>query len=172
MKKRRKHRATSKGLSASPTQRRRHRRKSGLSEVISGANLKTSAINSGMGALGGAGAVIGTKFTNTLTKGSVIGNLIASFTVGLVLSAVGAPKLGIGYAGGGSALALSGGLKDDGNAEFAEDDVLEEGEIYQTESGDYVKMLSDGSLEYLSEEEVEALSESDIYPDYSTMNAF
>lgn len=171
MKKAKRSRKRSKGLSAGTAPRRRRRSK-GLSEVISGANLKNSAINSALGAAGGAAATVGSKLTNTLTKGNVIMNILVGFTIGLGASAMGAPKLGIGYSGGATALALSGGLKDDGNAEFAEDDVLEEGEVYQTESGEFVKMLNDGSLEYLSEEEVEALSEGEIYPQYSTMNAF
>lgn len=161
-------RRASKGLSAPATRRKR---RSGLSEGLSMTKLKDYALNSSLGALGGAGATIGTKITNTITKGSVIGNLLASFTVGLVISAIGAPKIGIGYAGGSTALALAGGLKDD-NTEIAEDEPLEEGEIYQTESGDYVKMLSDGTLEYLSEEEVNALQDGEIYPEYSTMNSF
>lgn len=169
MKKRTKSRRRSKGLSAGTTHHRRSRRRSGLSEVMSGKNLKESAINSGLGALGGAGATVGAKITNTLTKGSIIGNILVGFGIGFLASSMGAPKIGIGYSGGATALALSGGLKD--NGEFAEDDVLEEGEIYQTESGEYVKMLSDGSLEYLSEDEVQALNDG-IYPDYSTMNAF
>lgn len=170
MKKRKPSRRRSKGLSAGAPKRRR-RRSGGLSEVMSGANLKNSAINAGLGALGGAGATVGAKITNTLTKGSVIGNILVGFGVGFLASSMGAPKIGIGYAGGATALALSTGMSE-GNAEFAEDDSLEEGEVYQTESGEYVKMLNDGSLEYLSEEEVEALSEGEIYPEYSTMNAF
>lgn len=169
MKKRKTSRRRSKGLSQGKTTHRRRRSK-GLSEVMSGANMKNSAINSGLGALGGAGSTVGTKLTNTLTKGNVIGNILVGFAVGFLASSLGAPKIGIGYSGGATALALSGGLKD--NADFINDDELEEGEIYQTESGEYVKMLNDGSLEYLSEEEVNALSEGEIYPEYSTMNAF
>lgn len=171
MKKRKTNRRRSKGLSAGTQNRPRRRRKNGLSEVISGANLKNSAVNAALGAAGGAASTVGTKLTNTFTKGNVIANIVIGFVIGLGASAMGAPKMGIGYSGGATALALSGGMKD-GNAEFAEEDVLEEGEIYQTESGEFVKMLNDGSLEYLSEEEVEALSEGEIYPDYSTMNAF
>lgn len=153
--------------------KRRRRSKGLLGDAMSGANLKNSAINAGLGLAGGAGATIGTKLTNTLTKGNVIGNVLVGGLVGFLASALGAPKMGIGYAGGAAALALSGGLKDDGNTEFADDDVLEEGEIYQTESGELVKMLNDGSMEYLSDEEIEALNDGDVvYPQYSTMNTF
>lgn len=163
-------RKSSKGLSSNTPTRRRRRSKGFLGDAMSGANLKASAINAGLGLAGGAGATIGTKITNTLTKGNVIANMLVGAGIGFLASALGAPKMGIGYAGGAAALALSGGLKD--NAEFAEDDVLEDGEIYQTETGEFVKMLNDGSMEYLSEDEVEALNDGEIYPAYSTMNAF
>jgi hypothetical protein len=134
-------------------------------------NLKNSAINAGLGALGGAGASVGMKLLSGITKGSMIGNILAGAGIGLIASAFGAPKIGIGFSGGATALALSGGLGD--NANFADDDALEEGEIYQTETGDYVRMLNDGEVEYLSEDEVNALSDGDvIYPDYSSMNTF
>lgn len=159
-----------KGLSGHGT--RRKRSKGFLGDAMSGANLKNSVINSGLGALGGAGSTVGSKITNTLTNGNVIANILVGFGIGFVASAFGAPKIGIGYSGGATALALSGGLKD-GNAEFADDDALEEGEIYQTEDGQLVRMLNDGSTEYLSEEEVQYLNDENlIYPSYGTMNAF
>jgi len=170
--KKRTHKRRKKSSTALSGRPRRRRSKGFLGDAMSGANLKSSAINAGLGLAGGAGATIGTKLTNALTKGNVIANMLVGAGIGFLASALGAPKMGIGYAGGAAALALSGGLKDDGNTEFAEDDVLEEGEIYQTESGEFVKMLNDGSMEYLSEEEAEALSEGEIYPAYSTMNAF
>lgn len=170
-KKKTKRRRKSGGLSNnSPTRRRRSK---GLFDgVMSGANLKNSLVNTGLGMAGGAGATVGTKITNTLTKGNTIMNIIVGGAVGFIASAMGAPKIGIGYSGGATALALAGGgLKDEG--EFADDDALEEGEVYQTESGEFVKMLNDGSMEYLSDEEVEALNDGNVvYPDYSTMNSF
>ena len=167
--KRRKRTHRKKGLSShAPAHRRRKR---GLFDgVMSGANLKGSAINVGLGALGGAGASIGTKLTNTLTKGNMIANVLVGALVGFVASSLGAPKIGIGYAGGSTALALAGGLKD--NANFAEEDALEEGEIFTTEDGQLIKMLNDGQMQYLSEEEAQAYlnDENVIYPEYGTMN--
>lgn len=170
MKKRRRTRRKShKGLSAGPSHRRRRSLSAG--KVMSKENLKNSAINAGLGALGGAGASVGMKLLSGITKGNTIANILAGAGVGLIASAFGAPKMGIGFTGGATALALSGGLSD--NAEFADEDALEEGEIYQTESGDFVRMLNDGEMEYLSDEEIEALSEGEvIYPQYSTMNSF
>ena len=169
-KKTHKRRKSSKGLSGHSTPRRR-RSKGFLGDAMSGANLKNSAINAGLGLAGGAGATIGTKITNSITKGNVIANMLVGAGIGFLASALGAPKMGIGYAGGAAALALSGGLKD--SADFADDDVLEEGEIYQTETGEYVKMLNDGSMEYLNDDEIDALNDADgMYPQYSTMNAF
>lgn len=156
-----KRKSHSKGLS-SPAPKRR--RRSGLSEVMSGANLKNSAINTGLGMLGGAASTIGNKLIQGFKPG-IIGTILIGGGIGFIASSLGAPKLGIGYAGGSTALALNGKLSD--NGEFAEEDTLEEGEIYQTESGDYVRMLSDGEIEYLSEDEVEALNDN-VYPDYST----
>lgn len=166
------HRKKSGGLSGHTPRRKKSK---GLFDgAMSGANLKNSAVNTGLGALGGAGASVGMKLINGITKGNVFGNILSGALVGFVASAMGAPKLGIGFTGGTTALALSGGLKDDSNTEFAEDDVLEEGEIFQTESGELVRMLNDGEMEYLSEEEAQAyLSDGqEVYPGYSTMNTF
>lgn len=166
-----KRRRKSKGLSNnSPVRRRKSK---GLFDgVMSGANLKNSLVNTGLGMAGGAGATVGTKITNLVTKGNTIGNIVVGGIVGFIASAMGAPKIGIGYSGGATALALAGaGLKD--NGDFADDDALEEGEVYQTESGEFVKMLNDGTMEYLSDEEVNALMDGDnVYPEYSTMNSF
>lgn len=169
--KKRTHRKKSGGLSGHSPRRRRSK---GLFDgAMSGANLKNSAINAGLGALGGAGASVGMKLINGITKGNIFGNIASGFGIGFIASALGAPKLGIGFTGGTTALALAGGLKD-GNTEFAEDDVLEEGEVYQTESGELVRMLNDGEMEYLSAEETEAyLNDGEqIYPTYGTMNSF
>lgn len=170
--KRRKHTRRKKHTGVSGHHPARRRKSKGLFDgVMSGANLKNSAINTALGMAGGAGASVGTKITNTLTKGSVIGNILVGGLVGFIASAMGAPKMGIGYSGGATALALSGGLKD--NVEFADDDVLEEGEVFQTETGEYVRMLNDGQMEYLSDDEIESLNDSDqVYPKYGTMNAF
>jgi hypothetical protein len=168
MKRRRKtHRKKSHGLSGH-TRRRSHKR--GLFDgMLSGQNLKHSAINTGLGALGGAGSSVGFKLIQGVTKGNVFGNILGGALIGFIASSLGAPKIGIGFVGGTTALALAGGLHDEGNAEFADDDSLSE--IYQTESGEFVKMLNDGSMEYLNDDEVSYLSE-DVYPGYSTMNAF
>ena len=167
--KRRTHRKKSGGLSGHT--RRRSHRKSGLFEgMLSGSNLKSSAINVALGALGGSGASVGMKLIQGVTKGNIFANILSGAVVGFVASSLGAPKIGIGFSGGITALALQGGLKD--NAEFADDDVLEEGEVYQTESGEYVKMLNDGSMQYLSADEAQYLMEGEVYPSYGTMNTF
>lgn len=169
MKRKKHNRRRRSGLSESgKTSTRRRRRHSGMFDgMLSGSNLKTSLINTGLGMAGGAGASVGYKMIQGLKFGT-IGNMLAGAGIGFIASSLGAPKMGIGFAGGVTALALQAGLsEDESNTNF------EEGEIYQTESGDYVKMLSDGNVEYLSEEEVEALNDgNEVYPDYSTMNAF
>lgn len=153
------------GLSDPGTRRRR----SLSAGIMSGANLKNSAINTGLGALGGAAANVGNKLISGFKMGTV-GKIITGAAIGFIGSALGAPKVSIGFTGGMTALALNAGpIAEDG--EFAENDVLEEGEIFQTEQGDYVKVLSDGKMEYLSEEEIEALNDGN-YPEYSTMNTF
>lgn len=157
-------RRKSKGLSAAPRRRRR-----GLSAGFSGQGLKNSLLDSGYGAVGGLGAHLGNKALAGFKLGTM-GKILAAAVGGFALSSFGAPKMGIGFVGGLTALTLNDTLKED--AQFAEEDVLEEGEIYQTESGEFVKMLNDGTIEPLSEDEQAALSEGDIYPPYSTMAPF
>jgi len=168
--KKRTHRKKSGGLSGHTP--RRYKKKGLFDGAMSGANLKNSAINTGLGALGGAGASVGFKLIQGITKGNIFGNILAGASIGFIASAMGAPKIGIGFSGGATALALAGGLKD--NADFADDDVLDDGEVYQTESGELVRMLNDGELEYLSAEETESYlsDDNEIYPTYGTMNAF
>ena len=167
-------RTASKGLSSSAHTPRRRRRRGGLSDAFSGASLKNGIIENSLGALGGAGASVGNKLITSLGVSNVFGKILVGTAVGLGASLLGAPKSGIGFSGGITALALQGGLNHYyDNAEFAEDDVLEEGEIYQDEDGNLVKMLNDGSLEYLDEDEqMQYLNDGEIYPNYSTMNAF
>lgn len=163
----RKHRRKRSGLSASG--KTTHRRRRSLSAgKLSGANIKDSLINTGLGMAGGAGANFAYKMLSGL-KFSTIGNLLSGAGIGAVISAFGAPKIASGFAGGVTALALNAGLSEDSNANFTEG--MEEGEVYETQDGQLVKMLSDGSVQFLSEDEIEALSEN-VYPDYSTMNAF
>ena len=153
-------------LSASP--RRRARRRSALHGMLSGSELKNGAVNVGMGVLGGIGANVGNKLLAGLNLGTW-GKIFAGAGIGLVASTMGAPKLGAGFSGGMTALALSGGLSED---ELSEDELSEPG-IYQTEDGNLVKMLNDGSVEYLSEDEITALNEGEKpYPNYSTMYNF
>lgn len=157
------------GLSASGKPTRRRRRHSGMFDgMMSGKNLKESLINTGLGMAGGAGASVGYKMIQGLKFGT-IGNLLAGAGIGFIASSLGAPKMGIGFAGGIAALSLQAGLsEEDSNANF-----MEPGEVYQTESGDFVRLSDSGDFEFLSEEEVEALSAgNEIYPDYSTMNPF
>jgi hypothetical protein len=136
--------------------------------MLSGANIKASLINTGLGMAGGAGANVAYKMLTGLKFGT-IGNLLSGAGIGTIISALGAPKMASGFAGGVTALALQSGLSEDSNANFTEG--MEEGEVYQTESGEFVKMLSDGSVQFLSEDEITALNDN-VYPDYSTMNAF
>ena len=159
------------GLSE-PGKRTHRRRRRSLSEgVMSGNNLKNSAINTGLAALGGAGASVGFKLIQGLKMG-IFGNILTGAAVGFVASALGAPKMGIGFTGGTTALALAGGMSED-NAEFADDDVLSEDEVYMSEDGEYMRVLNDGTIEPLSEDEIQALSEGEqVYPTYSTMNPF
>lgn len=165
-------RTRSKGLSSSAPIKRR-RRRSGLSDAFSGTALKNGIIDNALGALGGAGASVGNKLISSLGITNTLGKILAGTAVGLGASLLGAPKIGIGFAGGITALSLQSGLNDDDDtAEFAEDDVLEEGEIYQDEDGNLVKMLNDGSLEYLDEDEQMQYLNDGLYPNYSTMNSF
>ena len=163
-------------LSASP--RRRSRRRSALHGMLSGSELKNGAVNVGMGVLGGIGANVGNKLLAGLNLGTW-GKIFAGAGIGLVASTMGAPKIGSGFAGGMTALALAGGLSEDelsedelSEDELSEDELSEPG-IYQTEDGNLVKMLNDGSVEYLSEDEITALNEGEKpYPNYSTMYNF
>ena len=172
--KRRKRTTRKKGLSSGGNSPIRRRKSKGLFDgVMSGSNLKNSAINVGLGALGGAGASVGSKLINGITKGNIFANILGGAIIGFVASSMGAPKIGIGFTGGMTALSLAGGLKDDDNAAFAEDNALEAGEVYQTETGEFVKMLNDGTMEFLNDEEVMALNDGAVvYPEYGTMNAF
>lgn len=169
MRKRKHHRRKRSGLSEGKRTHRRRRRHSGMFDgMMSGKNLKESLINTGLGMAGGAGASVGYKMIQGLKFGT-IGNLLAGAGIGFIASSLGAPKMGIGFAGGIAALSLQAGLsEEDSNTNF-----MEEGEIYQTESGDLVR-LNDGEVEFLSEEEIQALHEGgdEIYPGYSTMNTF
>lgn len=157
-----KRRKAHKGLSSPAPRRRRSR--GFLGDALSGANMKASAINTGLGALGGAAASIGSKLLTGLNLG-LWGKIFAGAGVGFVASSLGAPKMGIGFTGGMTALALAGGLAEE------ETPLEEEPVVYQTETGEYVKMLSDGTVEYLNEDEIEALNDG-LYPNYGTMNAF
>jgi len=155
-------RSHTRGLSSGSPRKRRRR---GLRD--GGSKLKTSAVDSLLGGAGGAGAYFVNKAISGFKVGTV-GKVLLGFGVGLGASYFGAPKIGIGFSGGSTALAMQAGLGDDSNANFADEDSLEEGEVYQTNDGDYVRMLNDGTTEYLSDEEVEALNDSySAYPDYS-----
>lgn len=168
MRKRKHHRRKRSGLSDPGKRSHRRRRSLSAGNVLSGANIKQSLINTGLGMAGGAGANISYKMITGLKLGT-IGNLLVGAGVGVVISAMGAPKIASGFAGGTTALALQAGLSEESNANFTEG--MEEGEVYETQDGQLVKMLSDGSVQFLSEEEITALNDN-VYPDYSTMNAF
>lgn len=160
MKKNKTRRRRSKGLSAGSPKRRRRR---GLRD---GANnkLKVGAMDSLMGGAGGAGAYFVNKAISGFKVGT-LGKVLLGLGGGFALSYFGAPKMGIGFSGGSSALALQAGLGDEGS--FADDDVLDEGEVYLTDDGEYVRMLNDGEIEYLSDEEIEVLNDGqNPYPAY------
>jgi hypothetical protein len=164
-----------KGLSAAAphrtTHRRRTHRKRGLMDgILSKHGLIENGTNALLGAAGGVGASVAAKALASFNMG-FIGKLASGVGIGFVASAFGFPKLGIGFAGGMGAIAMeTSGLHDD--APLMDDD-LSELPVYQTEDGQFVKMLNDGTIEPLSEQELEEAGIHDnIYPSYSTMNGF
>lgn len=119
------------------------------------------------GGAGGGGAYLADKALVGFKLGG-LGRALVAIGGGAAVAAFGAPKMGAGFSGGLMALNLKQGLGDDDNTEFADDDVLEEGEIYETQDGNYVRMLNDGTIEPLSDEEVQSLHDGvNPYPAYS-----
>lgn len=163
-------RKASSGLSAnrSPKRTRTRRRRSGLSSGFNKASLMSNGKDIALGMAGGAIATQAQKLISGFKVG-MIGKLLIGAGVGLVASSFGYKNLGVGFAGGVASLNFDiTNLKE--GEELEEDDDLSELPVYQTESGEFVKMLNDGELVPLSEEELSEVNQ--VYPQYGTMNAF
>jgi hypothetical protein len=158
-----------KGLSAGGHRStvRRKKRKGLFDGSLSKHNLLEHAKTVGLGALGGAGASFGNKLLAGFKMG-FWGKTAVGAGGGLVVAMFGAPRMAAGFAGGMAALATTeSGLHDDD----LQDENLEDLPVYQTEDGNYVKMLSDGEIVPLSDDEVDALHDGDqIYPPYGTQH--
>lgn len=147
----------------SPRRRRSHKR--GLFDLnVSKGALLDNAKQIGWGLAGGALANLGQKLL-VQTKLGTIGKLIAGAGVGFLGASFGFRELGVGFVGGITAQNFDLTSLKDGIEEDAE---LKDLPVYQTEQGEFVKMLNDGTLEPLSDEELADINK--IYPEYSTMN--
>jgi len=168
-------RRTNRSLSASGSRapRRRNRRRRGLSEAG-----KTSWLDSGkktlMGGAGGLGAVVAHKLILPATAGK-IPRILTALAGGLLASKFGAPSLGVGFTGGLVALTFQNGvLADEDNANYANENSLQDAPIYLDED-DNPMVLEEGEdgtsgLRYLNDDEITALHEAGAFEDYQLVS--
>lgn len=150
---------------SAPGRRRTKRRPKGMGEMFTPTQFINGAKVVGAGAAGGAGAMIVDKSILPSDSGKLI-KLGAGAIGAFALCLFDMPNLGAGFAGGMVARAFPNGLLgEDDNANFADEDALNEPSIFLDDDGEAMMLHEDPetgavSWRYLSEEEIAEFEEN------------
>lgn len=156
---------------SAPAKRKSHKRRpKGMGDIMSPTMWMNGLKTTGAGATGGLGAMVVTKSILPSDAGK-LAKLGTGLGGSLILCMMNMPNVGAGFAGGMTAMSFPNGLLgEDDNANFADDESLNEPSIFLDDDGDAMMLHEDPdtgaiSWRYLSEQEVaefeEAMEEDD-----------